>query len=94
LVGSHFAHHLRTGFAKRSLVVPRTVTVLGPRRTRRLFDHDVAAFGPKRHLHCVGENVDTAKNAVTRVAAELTSLAAMLISFQLIVGDNEPFLQP
>ena len=45
--------------------------VLGDARSAiALVDDDVAALGPKRHLDRVGEDVDAAQDALTRVAAE------------------------
>jgi hypothetical protein len=35
-----------------------------------LLDHDVAAFRAERHLHRVGENIDAAQHAVTRVSGK------------------------
>ena len=56
----------------KSFGAPRTtkdgVTVLGDTRSAEaLVDDDVAALRPERDLHRVGEDVDAAQDALTRV---------------------------
>ena len=47
-------------------------TVLGDAgRAERLIEHDVAALGPERHLHRVGENIDAAQHPIAGVLAKL-----------------------
>ena len=49
--------------------------VLGDARcAEALVDDDVAALGAERHLHRVGEDVDAAQNALTRIAARILRL--------------------
>ena len=57
--------------------------VLGDARSAEaLVDDDVAALGAQRHLDRIGEDVDAAQDALTRVAAEnFTSLAAIWLPF-------------
>ena len=68
----NFAQHLRAHVLE--LVFELDVlgdrhTVLGDARgTERLIENDVAAFGPERHLHGIGENVDAAQHAIARIA--------------------------
>jgi hypothetical protein len=51
--------------------------VLGDaRRAEALFDDDVAALGPERHLDRIGENVDTAQHAIARVSGKFDVLGS------------------
>ena len=54
-------------------------TVLGDAgRAEGLLDHNIAALGTECDLDGIGENVDAAQNAVTRVGGKRTSLAAIV----------------
>ena len=76
----HFAHHLGAQILELVLqfdFLGNRHTVLGDaRRAKALFDDDVAALGAQRHLHGIGEDINTADDALTRVAAELHVLGS------------------
>src|SRR4029077_8201987 len=71
--------------------------VLGdPGSAEALVDHDIATLGAESHLHRVGEDVDAAHDALTRIAAEfhvlgchLATLSGLLSSLKSL--DEAPF---
>ena len=69
-----FADHLRAEVLELVLeldLLGDGDAVLGDaRRAEALLDDDVAALGTERHLDRIGEDVDAAEDALTRVAAE------------------------
>ena len=68
---SYFTNHLRAHVLERVFqfdFLGYRDTVLGDGRgAELLFDNHVAALGPKRHLHRVGERVYAAQNCLTRI---------------------------
>ena len=47
-----------------------------------LFDDDVTALGAERHLDGIGENIDAAQHAITRVSGKFDVLGSHLNSLQ------------
>ena len=80
-----FAHHLRAHVLERVLqfdFLGDGHAVLGDGRgAELLFDDDVAALGPERHLYCVGERVYAAQNRLTRIFSVQNLLCHCYFSF-------------
>src|SRR5713226_2050911 len=77
-LGGHFAHHLSAHVLELVLKLDFLGdgdAVLGDAGgAERLVEHDVAALGAERHLHCVVENVDAAQHPVAGIDAEFDFL--------------------
>src|SRR6185436_9104845 len=86
---SNFADHLRAHVLELVLKLDFLGdgdAVLGDARSAEaLVDDDVAALGTERHLYGVGENVDAAEDAFTRIAGKFDVLGCHLatLSFQI-----------
>ena len=86
---SHFAHHLGAHAFKLVLEVDflsNGNAVLRDERTAEgAFEHHVAALGPQRNLHRVGERVDTANHADAGVITEKNLFSSHLTESPKIV---------
>src|SRR5580700_10220391 len=87
-LGGDFAQHLRAHVLE--LVFELDFlgdgdAVLGDaRRAKALFDDDVAALRPERHLDRIGENIDAAQHAITRVSGKFYVLGS---HFNVLLND-------
>ncbi len=76
----NLAHHLRAHVLELVLeldLLGDRHAVLGrARRAERLLDDDVAALGPERHLHGVGEDVDAAQHSFARIDGKANVLGS------------------
>src|SRR4051794_23466562 len=78
----HLAHHLRAHVlelvGELDLLGDGHAVLGDPRRAEALLEHDVAALGPQRHLHRVGEGLDAAQHLGARVGGEADVLGGHL----------------
>ena len=84
------AHHLRAHVLELvlelDLLGDGDAVLGGARGAERLVEDDVAALGAQRDLDGVGEDVDAAQHALAGIGGELTSLAAIVKSPELVFG--------
>ena len=73
-LGGHLLEHLRAHVLELvfefDLLCDRHAILGNARRAIRFIDDNVATLGAECHLHCIGENVDTAQHPIARVLAE------------------------
>src|SRR5450631_459591 len=79
-LGGDFAQHLRAHILELVLQLDFLGdgdAVLGnARRAKALFDDDIAPLRTQRHLHRIGENIDAAQHAFTRVSGKFNVLGS------------------
>ena len=64
----HLCAHVLELVLKLDFLGDRNAILGDSRCTEALVHHDVAAFGPERHTHRIGKNVDTSNDSFSSVA--------------------------
>src|SRR6266436_5958092 len=89
-----FAHHLGAHVLelvlKLDFLGDRHAVLGDARRAKRLVQHDIAALGPERHSHRIGENIDAAQHLLAGVTRKFYFLSSHV---SLLLKDVLPYLR-